>query len=82
MKITLVKGFHLTATERSAISQMIKNGHIQAHNKPKTKMYIINSKYITDGEDYYDILIKTKATWTIGDTPKIRPQYVTIKVKN
>ena len=79
--ITLIEGYHITATERKSIIQMLINGLICATNRPNTKRYTI-LKGTPEGENYtYKVEISTKATWNIGGNPEWRKEVITIKTK-
>ena len=77
--IKLLIGFHLTATEKKAILQIVNNGWAYATNRPKTKSYTVKSAYQAGSEYIYDIRIGTKATHSIGQAPTW--QYNSVKIK-
>lgn len=75
--IKLIEGYHITATEKRSIRQMLDAGYKTVRNRPNTKSYEIIEEF---DDDRYKIKIGTKATWTIGDVPKW--QYSTVIVKD
>lgn len=76
--IKLISGYHLTATEKKSIAQMVKMGFIRANNKPNTKSYEI-VKGEPDGEKWHlTVRIGSKGTWTIGADPKWQFQTVIV----
>lgn len=75
MKIELLKGWHLTATERKAISKMIKDGMVKASNSPQTKIYEILKGYQDRGFWFYTVRILSKQNGIINQ------QNVEVKVQ-
>ena len=76
----LIKGTHITATEKRAIRQMIDQGLTQAHNRPKTKVYTILQGMLTGNKFKYKVAIDTRATYTIGRSTETRRNIVTVEV--
>lgn len=79
MQIILLKGYHLTATERAAIREMLEKGYATASNSTKTKIYSITKGWIDDNFWHYCIEIKTRGTFTIGKGTETRAESYTIK---
>lgn len=78
----LIKGYHLTQTEKKAITQMIERGLTVASNKPGTKRYEIISGYLENGHWIKEIRITTRARNTIGGEVKNNVELFTIKIKD
>ena len=79
MKIQLTSGYHITATEKKAIAQMIEAGYNYAHNRPKTKMYTIEKGWQENGYWHYKVHIQTRGTFTIGRGTETQTETITIK---
>lgn len=75
MKLKIIDGYHLTATERSAIKTMLQNDWTTAKNNPNTKNYQITERT----PEQITIKIGSKAVWTIGDVPRWRYSILTIE---
>ena len=76
----LLEGYHVTQTEKKAISQMIEKGYVQAHNKPNTKSYCILQGSQQGNAWIYKIKIGTKARFSIGGDIDWQFQTVTVKI--
>ena len=70
----LIKGYHLTQTERKHIQFMLDNNMLSGGTKLKS--YQLNK--IDSGT--YDIIIHSKYVATIGDISKWHKSFVTIKI--
>lgn len=68
MQLKIIKGYHLTSTERSAIKNMLQNDWTTARNKPNTKSYQITERT----PEQITLNIGSKAVWTIGDVARWR----------
>jgi hypothetical protein len=68
IKLKIMEGDYLTATERRAVQAMLQNNWTTAHNQPCTKSYRITRLTGLD----FDLEIGTKAVWAIGDIAKWR----------
>lgn len=79
MKIQLLEGYHITQTEKRALSQILEAGQTYGKNRPNTKTYDFISGWIENGFWHYCVKIGTYATYTIGAKPRFDYQTVTIK---
>lgn len=70
----IIKGYHMTATEKKHIQFMLDNNMLNGGTKLKS--YQLNK---IDAETY-DIIIHSKYVGTIGDIARWHKSFLTIKI--
>lgn len=78
MRLKIIKGHHLTQTERSAVKSMLYNGWTTATNSINTKSYEISN--ITP--ERFELRVGTKDVWTIGDIRRWKYSDYLVEYKN
>jgi hypothetical protein len=64
--IKMIKGYHLTQTEKKALLFMLNNGLTSASNKPRTKQYVITEGTKREKGYEHGVKISTRERSTIG----------------
>jgi hypothetical protein len=78
--IKLLKGWHITATEKRAIEHLVKSGATHGYNRPKTKVYTVQKGWTENGNTQLIVSIDTRATFTIGRGTETRRETVHLEV--